>query len=227
MPAAGCRTSGAVIGGIFGVAIARRAAARRCAKAMTLHDQPAGERPLHRADDRRRARAIPATAAEATEQRAVALRQHDIGQPEEDRRGVDRQARQCALGDEGGVMIEREEHVGRPRRDRQRRDQRADHRARAFGDDGGRHHERRGDRHAQAERQDEGEFGGHGDLAAPGARAAHERRDGILSLGQCLAWKTSPHPAARYGADPPRRERKRPHTRFIDTETFGPFLMVW
>ena len=39
----------------------------------------------------------------------LALRQDHIGQPEEDRRGVDRQACQRALGDEGGVVVERED----------------------------------------------------------------------------------------------------------------------
>ena len=102
-----------------------------------------------------------ATAAEATDQRAVALRQHDIGQAQKDCRGVDRQACERAFGDEGRIMIEREEYVGRPRRYRQRRDQSRTTRSLPLGDDGGRHHERRGDRHAQAERKDEGEFGGH------------------------------------------------------------------
>jgi hypothetical protein len=55
-----------------------------------------------------------ATAPQTTDQRALALRQHDIGQAEEDRRGVDRQARQRALGDEGRIVIEREKHVGGP-----------------------------------------------------------------------------------------------------------------
>ena len=114
-----------------------------------IGDQPAGQRPLHRADDRSEREPYRDRAGK-TEQCAVALRQHDVGQPEEDRRGVDRQACQRALGDEGGIMIEREEHVRRPRRNRQRRDQRPDHRTRSLGDDGSRHHERRRDRHAQA-----------------------------------------------------------------------------
>ena len=108
-----------------------------------------------------RARSIPRPPRRPTHQRAVTLRQHDIGQPQEDRRGVDRQARQRALRDERRIMVEREKDVGRPRRNRQGRHQRADHGARALGDEGGRHHEGRGDRHAQGEHEEEGEFGGH------------------------------------------------------------------
>jgi hypothetical protein len=122
--------------------------------------QTAGERPVHHPgqrgqhdpDDRR---------AGKTHQRTVALRQYHIGQAQEDGRGVDRQARQRALGDERRIMVEREEYVRRPRRNRQGRDQRAYNRPRAFRDDGRRHHERGGDRHAQRECQDEGEIGGH------------------------------------------------------------------
>jgi hypothetical protein len=65
------------------------------------------------------------------------LREHDIDQAEHNSGGVDRQARQRAFGHERRIMIKREENVRRSRRNRQRRNQRADHRAGALGDDGG------------------------------------------------------------------------------------------
>jgi hypothetical protein len=49
-------------------------------------------------------------------------------------------------------MVEGEEDVGRTGGNRQRGNQRADHRTGTFGDDGGRHHEGGGDRHAQQQR---------------------------------------------------------------------------
>jgi hypothetical protein len=138
----------------------RRSSGTQIAKATAFADRPAGERPLHRADDRGE-RDPHRDRGEATNDGALALRQHDIGQGEEDGRGVDRQARQRALGDERRIVVEREEHVRGAGRNRQGGDQGADHRTRALGDDGCRHHERGSDRHAQRERQDESEIGGH------------------------------------------------------------------
>ena len=68
-------------------------------KGNGIGEQAAGERPLHDADQRGEREPHRDRAAQA-DQRAPALRQHDIGQAQKDRRGVDRQARQRALGDE-------------------------------------------------------------------------------------------------------------------------------
>ena len=180
-----------------------------------VDDQAAEQRPLHRADDgsehdphRHRRK--------TADQRAVALRQHHIGQAEENRRGVDRQACQRALGDERRIMVEREKDVGRPRGDRQRRDQRADHRARTLGDDGRRHDKRGRDRHAQDEREEEGEFGGHFQPSSPAKAGDPVTTAGKRITGACVYWM----PRLR-GAG------QRAHTLFIDTDTCGPFRMVW
>ena len=105
------------------------------------------------------------------DQHAMALRQHDIGQAEKDRRGVDRQARHRAFGDERRIVIEREEDIRRACRDRQCGDQRADHRTGAFGDDGRRNHEHSRDGHAQCEGEEEGEVGRHSVGRHPEVRA--------------------------------------------------------
>ena len=77
-------------------------------------EQPAGQRPFDTARISEASAIHTTTAADAADQRAVPLRQHDIGQAQNDRRGIDRQARQRALGDEGGVVIEREKDVDGP-----------------------------------------------------------------------------------------------------------------
>ena len=88
-------------------------------------------------------------------------RQIDEHEAHQDGRGVHRQAGKRGLRDEGRVIVDRQENVGRARRHRQCRDQRADRRTRPLGDDRGRDHERGRDRHAQRERDEEGEIGGH------------------------------------------------------------------
>jgi hypothetical protein len=60
--------------------------------------------------------------------------------------------------------------------------------------------------------------------------AANARRGGVISpLGHCRMGKdrhpTPPHVYTRVDPPPPG-EGKSAHTRFIETETFGPFLMV-
>ncbi len=164
----------------------------------------------------------------AAHQRAPALRQHDVGQPQEDRRGVDRQARQRAFRDEGRVMVEREEDVGRPRRNRQGRDQRADHRPRALGDDRGRHHEGRGDRHAQGEDEEEGDVGRHIQPSSRPSEARAGTHNHRPSCGAKAVERRFLEPI-EHGVWVPAfaGTTREPHTRFIDTETFGPFLMVW
>ncbi|MCK1366818.1 hypothetical protein IVB47_20725 [Bradyrhizobium sp. 62] len=89
--------------------------------------EPSGERPVELLDDRCE-HDPDRDRASATHQKAAPLCQHHIGNAHEDRRCIDRQARQCALRDEGGIVVEREEDVGWSGRNRQGRDQRADHR---------------------------------------------------------------------------------------------------
>ncbi len=54
----------------------------------------------------------------------------------------------------------------------------------------------------------------------------------IVFLGHCRMWRTSPHPRACRSATTSSLAplqgtgEQSAHTRFIDTETFGPFLMV-
>ncbi len=168
------------------------------ANATILAATPLGQRPVDRS--RQRGNRDPDDGAAApADQRIVTLRQHDIDQRQEDRRGIDRQARQRALGNERRIVIEREEHVRRPRRNRQRRHQRADHRAGALGDHGCRHHERGRDRHAQRERQDEDEFGGHFSYRRPGGEGAgtHEPRayrGGVKAVQSALSEARDRHP---------------------------------
>jgi hypothetical protein len=163
----------------------------------------------------------------ATDQGAAALRQYDVGQAEEERRRVDRQARQRALRDERRIVIEREEHVRRARRNRQCRDQRADHGPCALGDHGSRDHERRGDAHPQGQRQNEGEVGGHVLTVVPANAGTHTPRP--FDFGR---WELTPSATTGAGGYGSRLKAGTTpnacfHTRCIDTETFGPFLMVW
>ena len=93
----------------------------------------------------------------------LALRQHDVDQREDAGHRVGGQAAERAARDERRVVVEREEHIGRRRRDRQRRDHRADRRAGALGHHRGGDHEAGGDGHLQGEREPECEVGGHSD----------------------------------------------------------------
>ena len=117
-----------------------------------IEQDAAGERPVECAHQRGK-HEPDRNAGRETDDEAAALREMHEDEAHQDGGGVHRQARERALRDEGRVVVEREEKVGRPGRNRQCRDQRADHRARALGDDRGRDHERRGDRHAQREEQ--------------------------------------------------------------------------
>jgi len=130
------------------------------AKATAFAIRPPVSDPLHGSDERSE-QDPHGDGGEAADASALTLRQHDIGQTQEDRRGVDRQTCQCALGNKRGIVIERKEDVRGAGRNRQCRDQRADHRPGALGDDRCRDHERGGDRHAQRKRQEQGEFGRH------------------------------------------------------------------
>src|SRR6266404_5492195 len=77
-----------------------------------IGDEPAGERPVPHG--RQCGQCAPHhDCAHKADGRAPALRQHDIGQAEEDRYGVDRQARQRGLGDERRIVIACEKHVRR------------------------------------------------------------------------------------------------------------------
>ena len=95
------------------------------------------------------------------DQKRLALREQDVNHRIDPGRGIEREACERALRNELRIVIERQEHIGRPRRHRQCRDQRADGRTGAFrghrrGDD-----EKGRDRHFDGERQREIEFGRH------------------------------------------------------------------
>src|SRR6185503_13484127 len=50
----------------------------------------------------------------------------------------------------------------------------------------------------------------------------------LLDFGRCGLILPAPMDSGGYGSLRSQgRHRGCPHTRFIDTETFGPFLMVW
>ena len=148
-----------------------------------VRDQAAGERPLHE-------RMIDASAIH-TATAAAQLTQCARDAAPARHRSVPRKIVAALIGrlasapsrDEGRIMVEREEDVGRPRRDRQRRDQRADHRPGALGDDGRRHHERGRDRHAQASVRRKVSSGDIDDVSYcppwPGSTPAHHKTSSL------------------------------------------------
>ncbi len=112
-------------------------------------------------------------------ERAPLRRQH-IDHAENARRRMDREARDGAIGDERGAVIEREQNIGRPCADRQRHHHGGDQRARAFRDEGRGHHEGRGHRHLDREDEKEPKLGrhsGHAGIAGgtPRDRAVYPR----------------------------------------------------
>ena len=119
-----------VISGIFTCWKRLECSGMQIAKAMALATRPPSERPRHHAFERGQCNPDRDRAADA-DHRILALRQHHIGQTEEHGDGVDRKTRQRALGDERRIVIERQKNVRRARRNRQRRDQRTDHRRRS------------------------------------------------------------------------------------------------
>ena len=103
-----------VISGIF----TWRSAASAASRSQTRRRSREGRRRATSAPRAVTASAIHTTiAADALTSSAATLRQQHIGQAEENRDGVDRQARQRALGDERRVVIEREKRrkKGRPK----------------------------------------------------------------------------------------------------------------
>src|SRR5215216_6805435 len=68
-----------------------------------------------------------------------------------------------------------------------------------------------------------------GDMLAvvPANAGTHTPR--LIDFGQCGSILPAPRNVGGYGSlrSQGRRAIIAPHTRFIDTETFGPFLMVW
>ena len=157
--AAECRTSGARSAASWRCGSAAPAAGRS-PSATTLSRMPPAASIRTRAPARAKTNhtAMPAARLTSVPWRCARRTKTSAHQ---DGRGIHRQARERALRDERRVVVEREEDVGGPGRDRQRRDQRADRRPGALGDHRGRDHERRRDRHAQREREEEGEVGGH------------------------------------------------------------------
>lgn len=132
------------------------------------HEQERGEKvpvdlPHHRAKpepDRER--------SPETDRKAMTLRKRRIGQRIGSRHRIDGETAQRTTRDERGVVIKREEDIDRARRDRQRRDHRADQSAGALRAQRSDHDEEHGHAHLDREGEPKGEREGHGSVGRGG-----------------------------------------------------------
>ena len=206
----------------------RCASGRQIANTITLSRMPA-------ASDHSTALTTNATANHAPRAPArqtdgtESLHQEDERHRHQHARGIHRHACERALRDERIVVVQREEDVGWPARDRQRRDQRADRGPRALGDHRGDHDEGGRDRHAQCEREDEGEFGGHCQVGTePGLPPPLRGRVGRGSSCATMRITRDSHSLASRVSPAQRVRREHSGVRRLCsfTSTGGPCLMV-